>query len=102
MAPVGQTSTQGAGLQWRHLFGNEVLYAGPGATWILECGRGVSNTAAAGSWLCECATAQANSHCLQPMHRSGLTKTVFIGRLPGGNPVVFETFSSVFSLAIQH
>src|SRR5210317_2437489 len=76
IAPVGQTCAQGAGSQCRHRLGTDMLYAHPGETWILDLGSGSSAKASAGSLLWECATAQANSHCRQPMQRSGLMNTV--------------------------
>ena len=76
IAPVGQTCAQGAGSQCRHRLGTDMLYAQPGETWILDLGTGSSAKARAGSLLSECATAQANSHCRQPMQRSGLMNTV--------------------------
>src|SRR5210317_2135111 len=76
IAPVGQTCAQGAGSQCRHRLGTDMLYAQPGETWILDLGTGSSARARAGFLLWECATAQANSHCRQPMQRSGLMNTV--------------------------
>jgi hypothetical protein len=69
---------QGAGLQWRHLLGNEVLNAGPGSAWMRGFGAGLSNTAQKRLLVCEWATAQAASHCLHPIHRSGWINTVFM------------------------
>ena len=68
IAPVGQTCAHGAGLQCRQRLGIDMLYCQPGDTWILDFGTGSSTNARAGSLLRECATAQANSHCRQPMN----------------------------------
>src|SRR3990172_2750460 len=78
IAAVGQTCWQGAGLQCRHLLGNEVLKVGPGSTWIRRRGGGSSKGASIGPRLRECSTAQANSHCRHPMQRSGFTNTALI------------------------
>src|SRR5512144_1653758 len=77
-AAVGHTPMQGAGLQCRHLFGKAVFRLRPGSVWIRGLGAGDSKTAMKRFLVCECATAQAASHCLHPMQRSGCTKTVFI------------------------
>ena len=93
IAAVGQTCWHGAGSQWRHLLGKAVLGLGPASTWIRFRGVGCSNGASDGCCVVECSTAQANSHWRQPMHRSGLTKTVSISSplvsgLPGRHRTV--------------
>ena len=78
MAAVGQTLMHGAGVQCRHLFGKAVFIVKPGSAWMRGFGGGDSKTARNRFLVCEWATAQADSHCLQPMQRSGCTKTVFM------------------------
>lgn len=82
IAPVGQAARHGAGSQWRHLFGKAVFRKGPGSAWMRAFGAGCSKTDQKRLYEREWATAQATSHCLQPMHRSGWTKTVLIESHP--------------------
>src|SRR3990170_31908 len=78
MAPVGHAPIHGAGLQCRHLLGKAVFSVRPGSAWMRGFESGLSNTDQKRFLLVEWTTAQAISHCLQPTHRSGFIKTVFI------------------------
>jgi len=70
------------------LFGKAVFRRRPGSAWMRDLGAGVSKTDKKRFLVCECATAQAISHCLHPIQRSGCTKTVFMVAAPFSQPML--------------
>ena len=73
--PAGTVPGRSGGTCW----GRPCWAAGPAWTWTRFLGTGsLVERGDRVARLCECSTAQANSHCRQPMQRCGSTKTVSI------------------------